>query len=132
MDDVFTTENESFMQETRLMENEYSVNLPTRFYYKKKWNTGWINVVNGYFSNPTHNPFLDETLYGSLSARLDQSATVHPSQLNTEESDNLVDELIEDMADGSFLSMGNDDWKEAAWQRKLRKQSKVKLRQRKH
>ena len=46
MDDVFNTENESFMQETRLMENEYSVNLPTRFYCKKKWNKGWINVVN--------------------------------------------------------------------------------------
>ena len=90
------------------------------------------NVFNGYFSNPTHNPFLDETQYGSLSARLDQSATVHPSQLNTEESDNLVDELIEDMADGSFLSTGNDDWKEAAWQRKLRKQSKVNIRRRKH
>ena len=90
------------------------------------------NVFNGYFSNPTHNPFLDETLYGSLSARLDQSATVHPSQQNTEESDNLVDELIEDMADGSFLSTGNDDWKEAAWQRKLRKLSKVNIRRRKH
>ena len=90
------------------------------------------NVFNGYFSNPTHNPFLDETLYGSLSARLDQSATVHPSQLNTEESDNLVDELIEDIADGSFLSTGNDDWKEAAWQRKLRKLSKVNIRRRKH
>lgn len=46
MDDVFNVENESFQQETRLMENEYSVNLPTRFYYRKKWNNGWINVVN--------------------------------------------------------------------------------------
>ena len=46
MDDVFNNENESFMQETRLLENEYSINLPTRFYYKKKWNKGWINVVN--------------------------------------------------------------------------------------
>ena len=46
MDDRFNEENESFMQETRLMENEYSVNLPTRFYYKKRWNKGWINVVN--------------------------------------------------------------------------------------
>ena len=90
------------------------------------------NVFNGYFSNPTHNPFLDETLYGSLSARLDQSATVHPSQQNTEEGDNLVDELIEDMVDSSFTSTGNDDWKEAAWQRKLRRQSKVNLRRRKH
>ena len=90
------------------------------------------DVFNGYFSNPTDNPFLDETLYGSPSVHLDQSATVHPSQLNTEESDNLVDELIEDMADGSFLSTGNDDWKEAAWQRKLRKLSKVNIRRRKH
>ena len=89
------------------------------------------NVFNAYLSNPTHNPFSDETLYGSPSVHLDQSATVHPSQLNTEESDNLVDELIEDMADGSFLSTGNDDWKEAAWQRKLRRQNKVNLRQRK-
>ena len=46
MDDVFNLENESFMQETRLLENEYSVNLPTRFYYKKRWHKGWINIVN--------------------------------------------------------------------------------------
>ncbi|OCB70939.1 conjugal transfer protein MobC [Flavobacterium crassostreae] len=46
MEDVFNNENESFMQETKLMENEYSVNLPTKFYYKNKWNNGWINIVN--------------------------------------------------------------------------------------
>ena len=46
MDDVFNLENESFMQETHLMENEYSINLPTRFYYKKRWHKGWINIVN--------------------------------------------------------------------------------------
>lgn len=46
MDDVFNNENESFQQETKLMENEYSVNLPTKFYYKQKWNNGWINIVN--------------------------------------------------------------------------------------
>lgn len=46
MDDVFNNENESFMQETRLMTNEYSVNLPTRFYYKRKQHNGWINIVN--------------------------------------------------------------------------------------
>ena len=90
------------------------------------------NVFNAYFSNPAHNPFLDETLYGSPSVRLEQSAIVQLSQPNTEESDNFVDELIESMADGSFLSTGNDDWKEAAWQRKLRKQSKVNIRRRKH
>ena len=89
------------------------------------------NVFNAYFSNPAHNPFLDETLYGSSSVRLEQSATVQPSQPNTEESDNLVDELIESMADGSFLSTGNDDWKETAWQRKLRRQNKVNIKRRK-
>ena len=89
------------------------------------------NVFNAYFSNPAHNPFLDETLYGSPSIRLEQSATVQPSQPNTEESDNLVDELIESIADGSFLSTGNDDWKEATWQRKLRRQNKVNLKRRK-
>ena len=46
MEDVFNMENESFMQETRLMENEYSVNLPTRFCYKKRWNNGFVNIVN--------------------------------------------------------------------------------------
>ena len=90
------------------------------------------NVFNGYFSNPAHNPFLDETLYGSPSVRLEQSPTVQPSQQNTEEGDNLVDELIEDMVGDSFTSTGNDDWKEAAWQRRLRKQNKVNLRHRKH
>ena len=90
------------------------------------------NVFNGYFFNPTNNPFLDEALYGSPSVRLEQIDKAQVLLQSMEDGDNLVDELIEDMADGSFLPTGNDDWKEAAWQRKLRKQSKVKLRQRKH
>ena len=90
------------------------------------------NVFNAYLSNPIHNPFLDEALYGSPSVHLEQSPTVQPSQQNTEESDNLVDELIEDVIEGSFTSTGNDDWKETAWQRKLRRQSRIKLRRRKH
>ena len=89
------------------------------------------NVFNAYFSNPVHNPFLDETLYGSPSVHLEQSATGQPLQLNAEEGDNLIDELIGDMVSDSFTSTGNDDWKEAAWQRKLRRQSKVNLRHRK-
>ena len=90
------------------------------------------NVFNGYFFNPTNNPFLDEALYGSLSVRLEQIDKAQALLQSMEDEDNLVDELIEDIADGSFLPTGNDDWKEATWQRKLRKQSKVKLRQRKH
>lgn len=89
------------------------------------------NVFNTYFSNPTNNPFLDEALYGSPSVRLEQSATVQPLQPNAEEGDNLIDELIEDMVGESFTSTGNDDWKEVAWQRKLRRQSKVNLRRKK-
>lgn len=46
MDDRFNDENESFMQETRLLKNPYSINIPTRFYYEKRWHAGWINVVN--------------------------------------------------------------------------------------
>ena len=90
------------------------------------------NIFNGYFSNPTRNPFLDETLYGCLSVRLEQIDKAQALLQGMEDGDNLVDELIEDMADGSFLPTGNDDWKEAAWQRKLRRQSKIKLRRRKH
>ena len=89
------------------------------------------NVFNTYFSNPTHNSFLDEALYGNPSVRLEQSATVQPLQSNAEEGDNLIDELIEDMVGESFVSTGNDDWKEAVWQRKLRRQSKFNLKRRK-
>ena len=46
MGDVFNIENESFQQETRLLENEYSVNLPTSFRFQEKQHDGWINVVN--------------------------------------------------------------------------------------
>ena len=89
------------------------------------------NVFNAYFSNPAHNPFLGETLYGSPYVRL-EPLILHPLQQNTEEGDNLIDELIEDMVGESFGTAGNDDWKEVAWQRKLRRQSKIKLRRRKH
>ena len=46
LEDVFNTENESFMQETKLMENEYSVNLPTKFWYRGRTYNGFINLVN--------------------------------------------------------------------------------------
>ena len=89
------------------------------------------NIFNGYFSNPAHNPFLDETLYGSPSVRLEQIDKTQALFQSLEDGDNLVDELIESMADGSFLSTGNDDWKETAWQRKLRRQNKVNIKRRK-
>lgn len=44
--DYFNEENESFMQSTEKLENEYSVNLPFRFRYHNSVRNGWINVVN--------------------------------------------------------------------------------------
>lgn len=46
LEDVFNVENESFMQETELKENEYSVNLRTRFWFRGRAYDGWINLVN--------------------------------------------------------------------------------------
>ena len=88
------------------------------------------NKFNEYFSNPENNPFMDESLYGKIDTTLQQQ--MQTIQSDEQESDNLVDELIDDMVGETFSASGNDDWKEAAWQRKLRRQSKVKLRRRKH
>lgn len=44
LDDVFNDENESFMQETRLLSDEYSVNLPTLFRYQGRTWQGWLNI----------------------------------------------------------------------------------------
>lgn len=46
MKDRFNKENESFPQEERLMENEFSVNLPTEYYVQNKKRAGNINIVN--------------------------------------------------------------------------------------
>lgn len=87
------------------------------------------NKFNEYFSNPEKNPFLDESLYGKIDTTFQQQ--MQTIQSDEQESDNLVDELIDDMVGESFSSSGNDDWKEAAWQRKLRRQSKISLQRRK-
>lgn len=87
------------------------------------------NKFNEYFSNPENNPFLDESLYGKIDTTFQQQ--MQTIQSDEQESDNLVDGFIDNMVGESFSSSGNDDWKEAAWQRKLRKQSKVKLKRRK-
>ena len=48
--DVFNLENETFPQEERLLENEYSVNLPTVYRLKGQTRSGWINVINPFRS----------------------------------------------------------------------------------
>lgn len=50
MDDPFNDNNESFLQEERCIDNDCSVNLPTRYRYKGQWRNGWISVVNVYRS----------------------------------------------------------------------------------
>lgn len=44
--DIFNKENETFPQEERLLENEYSVNLPAQYYLKDKLHKSWINIIN--------------------------------------------------------------------------------------
>lgn len=44
--DIFNKENETFPQEERLLENEYSINLPARYYLKNKLRNSWINIIN--------------------------------------------------------------------------------------
>jgi len=44
--DIFNKENETFPQEERLLENEYSINLPARYLLKNKVRKSWINIIN--------------------------------------------------------------------------------------
>ena len=44
--DRFNFENESFEQCKDLQANDYSVNIPMRYYYKGKFRKGWVNIVN--------------------------------------------------------------------------------------
>lgn len=44
--DIFNRENETFPQEERLMENEFSINLPARYRLKSKLRNSWINIIN--------------------------------------------------------------------------------------
>lgn len=44
--DIFNKENETFPQEERLLQNEYSINLPARYRLKDKVRNSWINIIN--------------------------------------------------------------------------------------
>lgn len=45
-EDRFNFENESFQQSENLVDNEYSVNIPMIYYWKKRMHRGWINIIN--------------------------------------------------------------------------------------
>ena len=87
------------------------------------------NTFNTYLSNPTYNPLMDETLYGTSSSQLKEVPTVQPLQSDADDGDNLVDELEDDIVGDLPLGSSNDDWKEAAWQRKLRRQNRIRLKE---
>lgn len=48
--DIFNRENETFPQEERLLENEYSINLPAEYQLKDKIRKSWINIINPFRS----------------------------------------------------------------------------------
>ncbi len=48
--DIFNKENETFPQEERLLQNEYSINLPAKYYLKQKQRDNWINIINPFRS----------------------------------------------------------------------------------
>lgn len=90
------------------------------------------NRFAAYFADTTQNTFLDESLYGQLSVSgQDDKALALGMPPKEKEGDNIIDEVLDDLIGDAPLSTGNDDWKEAAWQRKLRRQSKLRLRRRK-
>ncbi|MHB1177175.1 MAG: conjugal transfer protein MobC [Daejeonella sp.] len=49
--DIFNKENETFPQEERLLQNEYSINLPAKYRLKGKTRDSWINIINPFRGN---------------------------------------------------------------------------------
>lgn len=83
-------------------------------------------MFNGYFSQEGTNPFLDKQKYGALSdmdshkKEQRQDVPDQKEEANFSAVEELIDELLQ-------APQGNDDWKEAAWQRKLRRKNKIRL-----
>lgn len=85
-----------------------------------------------YFSAPESNRFLDEKLYGRLSSPWEApKGLAHSIPLLTEGSDNPMESILDELIGDLPLTTGNDDWKEASWQRKLRRRHRLRLKRRK-
>ena len=85
-----------------------------------------------YFSAPDSNRFLDEKLYGHLSSPWEApKGLAHSIPLLSEESDNPMESVLDELIGDLPLTTGNDDWKEASWQRKLRRRHQLRLKRRK-
>lgn len=90
------------------------------------------NRFEAYFSAPESNRFLDEKLYGHLSSPWEAPKDLAQSiALLAEGSDNPMESVLDELIGDLPLTTGNDDWKEATWQRKLRRQHQLRLRRRK-
>ena len=90
------------------------------------------NRFEAYFSAPESNRFLDEKLYGHLSSPWEAPKDLAQSiSLLTEESGTTIEVVLDEFIGDVPLTTGNDDWKEATWQRKLRRQHQLRLRRRK-
>ena len=90
------------------------------------------NRFEAYFSAPESNRFLDEKLYGHLSSPWEAPKDLAQSiPLLVEEGDNPIEAVLDEFIGDVPLTTGNDDWKEATWQRKLRRQHQLRLRRRK-
>lgn len=48
--DIFNKLNETFPQEERYLENEFSINLPAKYHLKDKVRGSWINIINPFRS----------------------------------------------------------------------------------
>ena len=85
-----------------------------------------------YFSTPESNRFLDEKLYGHLSSPWEVPKDLaHSIPLLEEGSDNPMESILDELIGDLPLTTGNDDWKEASWQRKLRRRHQLRLKRRK-
>jgi hypothetical protein len=49
--DIFNADQETFPQEERLLENEYSINLPAKYLLKGKLRKSWVNIINPFRGN---------------------------------------------------------------------------------
>ena len=90
------------------------------------------NRFEAYFSAPESNRFLDEKLYGHLSSPWEAPKDLaHSIPLLAKESGTAIEVVLDEFIGDVPLTTGNDDWKEASWQRKLRRQHQLRLRRRK-
>ena len=90
------------------------------------------NRFEAYFSAPEANRFLDEKLYGHLSSPWEAPKNLaHSIPLLAEESGTAIEAVLDELIGDTPLTTGNDDWKEASWQRKLRRRHQLRLKRRK-